>query len=599
MGQNFQNIRYSFDAVGNVLGYENDCLDSVSGNYKTKQTYSYDSLYQLIKVSGETVYNPYRSSVPEFMSNYSQMFEFDSDGLGNMTSKVSTEMVKPQKAIGDNLNYRFDYEYDGNFAHRLKRAGERYYKYDANGNVICEQDGSFDGEEDVSYRKIKQETDDVYSTGYGWGLFKEDSGKGTAQAYRRTYTWNERNQLVSSVDANYATAYLYGQDGQRSNKYTQSSETLYFNKMWTLHTDRGNNVYGGQTAKNIYLGETRIVTKLNSGENPTYQEEYYKQYYYHSDHLGSASLISDYKGDEYQRIEYTPYGETWVEKTQNTGLEYLPYKFTGKAMDEETGLYYYGARYLDAKYSRWLSADPAVSEYIPMAPINDEARKHNQNLPGMGGIFNHINCNLYAYGANNPVRYIDPDGRVAQFVVGAITGFVSSAAINFGGQVISGLAHGKSLKESVTTVDVGTVVTAGLGGAVTGAITGGLWSVKAIKDVMVMSKTINGILNSTANVAGSVVSTVANNALHEENLDKGLVLNVGLAIGAGVVSGLTSPGANKVIEHESGTIKESFVKLSTMNGGKTITTIKQVSSDNSVKETFISIGQELAGRLVE
>ena len=409
-GQNFQNISYSFDAVGNVLGYENDCLDSVCGNYKTKQSYSYDSLYQLIKVSGETVYNPYRSSVPEFMSNYSQMFEFDSDGLGNMTSKVSTETVKPQKAIGDNLNYRFDYEYDGNFAHRLKRAGERYYKYDANGNVVCEQDGSFDGEEDVSYRKIKQETDNVYSTGYGWGLFKEDSGKGTAQAYRRTYTWNERNQLVSSVDANYATAYVYGQDGQRSNKYTQSSETLYFNKMWTLHTDRGNNIYGGQFAKNIYLGEMRIVTKLSSRNETTIHEEYYKQYYYHSDHLGSASLISDYKGDEYQRIEYAPYGETWVEKTNNTGSEYLPYKFTGKELDEETGLYYYGARYLDPKYSRWISTDPALGEYIPQAPISDEARKHNQNLPGMGGIFNHINCNLYHYAGNNPVRYIDPTG---------------------------------------------------------------------------------------------------------------------------------------------------------------------------------------------
>ena len=53
-----------------MLGYENDCLDSVTGNYKTKQTYSYDNLYQLIKVEDETTYNPYQSTVPEFNSNY-------------------------------------------------------------------------------------------------------------------------------------------------------------------------------------------------------------------------------------------------------------------------------------------------------------------------------------------------------------------------------------------------------------------------------------------------------------------------------------------------------------------------------------------------
>ena len=268
-------------------------------------------MYQLIKVDGETTYNPYQSSVPEFKSNYSQSFVFDDIGLGNMTSKVSSESITPQKTIGDNLNYSFAYNYDENYAHRLINAGDRYYKYDANGNIICEQDGSFEsnGEETV-YHKITQEADDVYSTDYGWGLFKEDdkggSGKANRTKYKRTYKWNERNQLVSSVDDNYSTAYIYGQDGQRSNKYTQNSETLYFNKMWTFHTDSGNNIYGGQTAKNIYLGETRIVTKLNSGDEPTYNEEYYKQYYYHSDHLGSASLITDYKGDEYQRIEYTP-----------------------------------------------------------------------------------------------------------------------------------------------------------------------------------------------------------------------------------------------------------------------------------------------------
>lgn len=67
---------------GIAKNYENDCLDSVNGNYKTKQTYSYDDLYQLIKVDGETTYNPYQSAVPEFKSDYSQVFTFDPDGLG-------------------------------------------------------------------------------------------------------------------------------------------------------------------------------------------------------------------------------------------------------------------------------------------------------------------------------------------------------------------------------------------------------------------------------------------------------------------------------------------------------------------------------------
>ena len=78
-------------------------------------------------------------------------------------------------------------------------------------------------------------------------------------------------------------------------------------------------------------------------------------------------------------------------------IKTLPFKFTGKERDEETGLYYYGARYLDPRTSRWLSTDPALTDYIPMAPVDDNARKHNQNLPGMGGIYNSINMHLYHY----------------------------------------------------------------------------------------------------------------------------------------------------------------------------------------------------------
>ena len=54
-----------------------------------------------------------------------------------------------------------------------------------------------------------------------------------------------------------------------------------------------------------------------------------------------------------------------------------------------------------------------------MAPVNDEAKKRNQQLPGMGGVFNVVNFQLYHYAGNNPVKYLDPDGE-SIFVAGAI-----------------------------------------------------------------------------------------------------------------------------------------------------------------------------------
>jgi RHS repeat-associated protein len=160
------------------------------------------------------------------------------------------------------------------------------------------------------------------------------------------------------------------------------------------------------------LNEDRIATKYNSEGNDNTGAEKERTYYYHSDHLGSAQVVTNWKGQIHERLEYTPYGELWIDWKGDSALEdSTPFRFTGKEMDAETGFYYYGARYLDPKTSRWISADPALGDYVPSAPVNEEAKKRNGNLPGMGGVFNYVNLHVYHYAGNNPVKYTDPDGR--------------------------------------------------------------------------------------------------------------------------------------------------------------------------------------------
>ena len=403
-GRALQNVDYSFDKVGNVLSYENDCL--TGGNYKTVQSYDYDSLYQLTGVNGTTEYNRDGTILSDHKATYKQSFTFDKAGLGNMTSKISSEEVLNNRKIGDDLNYSFDYEYDSDYAHRLIRAGNRYFKYDEAGNVIAEKEGSFDDDGERIY-KVEELSENVYGVDSAWGYFVdedkalENAGDSTQKnKYRCDYFWNEENLLVRSNDGTNDVHYVYGHDGMRTNKFTAKGETLYFNDYWVWHTDSGVASGGGKISKNVYLGKERIVTKISDRDSMSSAQELENMYYYHTDHLGSAQLVTNARGEEYQRLEYTPYGETWVDlKSTNTLLTKLPYKFTAKELDEETGLYYYGARYLDPKISRWMSADPALSEYM------------GKSKSGMGGIYNGVNMNLYHYAGNNPVKYTDPDGR--------------------------------------------------------------------------------------------------------------------------------------------------------------------------------------------
>jgi RHS repeat-associated protein len=137
-------------------------------------------------------------------------------------------------------------------------------------------------------------------------------------------------------------------------------------------------------------------------------------FYYHGDHLGSSSVVTDGDGDFYEHLEYFPYGEVWVNDKVASADTDLPYKFTSKEYDTETDLYYYGARYYDPKVSRWISVDPPLGKGFYFG-------KDPSKLPGEGGIFNPVNLNVYQFCFDNPVRFTDPDGN-HPFVLLAIAG---------------------------------------------------------------------------------------------------------------------------------------------------------------------------------
>ena len=126
------------------------------------------------------------------------------------------------------------------------------------------------------------------------------------------------------------------------------------------------------------MARTRAVND-NFHDKDNYEK---MQFYYHPDHLGSSSYITNLDGEVSQHIEYVPFGEVFIEERNNTWN--TPYLFNAKEFDKETGLYYYGARYMDPKISMWLGVDPMAEKY--------------PNLTG------------YCYTMDNPIILIDPTG---------------------------------------------------------------------------------------------------------------------------------------------------------------------------------------------
>jgi len=196
---------------------------------------------------------------------------------------------------------------------------------------------------------------------------------------RYTYTqqWDVENHLiaVTSTATLTVTRFYYDGDGQRVKKVESRGGTTITTAYVGAHFEK--NVTAGVTTTYYYAGATRVAMRQGSSV-----------YYIHADHLGSASLTTDYQGNKLGELRYMPYGETrYVWGTTPTDRRY-----TGQREEAALGsLYDYGARFYSPSLGRFLSADTMVP-----SPGNPQS------------------LNRYSYALNNALKYMDPTGHAAE-----------------------------------------------------------------------------------------------------------------------------------------------------------------------------------------
>jgi len=135
-------------------------------------------------------------------------------------------------------------------------------------------------------------------------------------------------------------------------------------------------------------------------------------FFYHTDPAGTPLAMTDSTGKVAWKADYKPFGE----EQSVTATTYNGRRFVGMEKDEATGFSYFGARYMDARSGRFLAVDPVRAVDPGRGRTDEELLLNLQRL------------NTYAYGLNNPNRYVDPDGRAAILVPFLLNLFLPSSA---------------------------------------------------------------------------------------------------------------------------------------------------------------------------
>ncbi|MBQ8938900.1 MAG: hypothetical protein IJ047_01580 [Paludibacteraceae bacterium] len=422
-GDALQNLQYSYDHAGNIMEIDQSASSpsgaKLGGPYANH--YLYDKQYRLVRSYGKgdfqysfnADYSPagrlgYKSTAVPYPQT-ELFFGYDQQ---HMTHQSRT-MFDPQvgtleffwdangnlaQVIGCQQNTRRLHEWDEDNRLRLvlgdKYAG--YYGYDGIGERVYKLTGTSSiGQINSGCAKANAFFDDAV-------LYPNPYVTITPKGYtKHYYAGTERLATVTGNGGLDMMGYPIDNITQREHdiidafehQYKQNDPFYPYSKVIgsavsTVNIKKQQQKELEYQCKptlleflNIMLQQNILFGAISKYASVNGQEE--EIYFYHGDHLGSASWITDIVGKPIQYIHYAPYGEL-IKNQQAAGYDER-YKFTGKERDWETGYDYFVARYLWSLTGHWLSVDPLADKYPNISP--------------------------YAYAAWNPVKYIDPDGR--------------------------------------------------------------------------------------------------------------------------------------------------------------------------------------------
>ncbi|TXH68383.1 MAG: toxin [Lysobacteraceae bacterium] len=397
-GRLLQNLRYTYDPVGNIVHIRDDAQQAVffrNRRVESGNDYVYDASYRLLQAAG-------REHLGQ-LANGNRKAPTASDAFD--AAQLQLDHPGDGHAMGRYVE-RYVYDIVGNLL-RMQHRGDdpahagwtRAYEYVETSQIENGVGGSaIKTSNRLSRTRLNPngghppQSDDYLHDAHGNVTRMPHLGGGGPAP---NLHWDYRDRLLRVDMGGGGRAFcVYDAAGERVRKVWEKApglieERIYLGGFEIFRRHQGaigaaslrferETLHVMDDKQRIALVELRSFDAVGGDPAPRRAIRYQ-----HGNHLGSVSLELDEQAAIVTYEEYAPFGSSTYQAVRSHTETPKRYRYSGMERDEESGFAYHHARYYAPWLGRWLAADPAGLVDGP---------------------------NLYRYARNNPIRLNDPNG---------------------------------------------------------------------------------------------------------------------------------------------------------------------------------------------